>query len=188
VKRHPSLRVVVIGGGYVGLITAVGLSELGHRVHLVEIRPDRLDLIRRGEAPIFEADLPGSLARVVADGLLTASGESPGDADVALICVGTPIGPDGRSHLDQLETALRTQAPKLRPGVPLVIRSTLPPGSTRLAVEWSGVPSSRVFTNPEFLRQGSALADFRRPSRIVIGRFADADPASSCRSRTRSPR
>jgi UDPglucose 6-dehydrogenase len=60
--------------------------------------------------------------------------------------------------------------------VPLVIRSTVPPGSTRLAVEWSGVPRSRVFTNPEFLRQGVALADFRKPSRIVIGRFPDADP------------
>jgi UDPglucose 6-dehydrogenase len=62
--------------------------------------------------------------------------------------------------------------------VPLVVRSTVPPGSTRLAVEWSGVPSSRVFTNPEFLRQGTALADFRKPSRIVIGRFADADPSA----------
>jgi UDPglucose 6-dehydrogenase len=178
VKRHPSLRAVVIGGGYVGLITAVGLSELGHRVHLVEIRPDRLDRIRRGEAPIFEAGLPETLATVMADGRMTASDESPDDADVALICVGTPIGSDGRSHLSQLESALRAQAPKLRPGVPLVIRSTLPPGSTRLAVEWSGVPSSRVFTNPEFLRQGTALSDFRSPSRIVIGRFADADPAA----------
>lgn len=175
-EGHPSRRVVVIGGGYVGLVTSVGLAELGHRVHLVEIRPDRLELLARGESPIFEAGLGEGLASAFGSGHLTISDRAPDDAEVALICVGTPIGPDGRSDLSQLERALRDLAPKLRPGVPLVIRSTLPPGSTRLAVEWSGVATSRVFTNPEFLRQGSALADFRRPSRIVIGRFQDADP------------
>ena len=121
------------------------------------------------------------------------SAEPRSDVDVALVCVGTPIGPDGRSDLSQLHGALSTLDPVLDGRTPLVIRSTLPPGSTRLAVEWSGVPSSRVFTNPEFLRQGTALADFRSPTRIVIGRFPDADQDSQARvealfSEIRAPR
>jgi UDPglucose 6-dehydrogenase len=170
--------VLVVGAGYVGLVTAVGLAGLGHRVHLVEIRRDRLDMLRRGIPPIHEAGLPAALTAAASSGALTVSAEPTADAAVALVCVGTPIGADGRSDLSELRTALSGLVPYLGPSVPLVIRSTVPPGSTRLAVEWSGVPPRRVFTNPEFLRQGTALDDFRRPSRIVIGRFPDADPVA----------
>jgi UDPglucose 6-dehydrogenase len=175
---HQALRVLVVGAGYVGLVTGVGLAGLGHRVHLVEIRDDRLAMLRRGEPPIHEADLPEALAEVLRSGRLTVGAEPVGDVDVALVCVGTPIDAEGRSDLSQLRSALTSLAAVLPDGVPLVIRSTLPPGSTRLAVEWSGVPTSRVFTNPEFLRQGTAVADFRAPTRIVVGRFPDADPAA----------
>lgn len=168
-------RILVVGAGYVGLITAVGLAELGHTVHVVEIREDRLDLLRRGIAPIHEAGLPDALAAMLAAGRLSVSADVRGDVDVALVCVGTPIGPNGQSDLSQLRNALSALHPILDARTPLVIRSTLPPGSTRLAVEWSGVPTARVFTNPEFLRQGTALADFRSPTRIVLGRFPDAD-------------
>lgn len=175
---NPELRALVVGAGYVGLVTAVGLAELGHRVHVVEIRPDRLDLLRSGVPPIHEEGLPEALSTALRDGRLTVGTEPDGDPDVALVCVGTPIGADGRSDLSQLRSALEGLHARLRPDVPLVVRSTLPPGSTRLAVAWSGIPTSRVFTNPEFLRQGTALADFRSPTRIVIGRFPDADPAA----------
>jgi UDPglucose 6-dehydrogenase len=168
--------VLVVGGGYVGLVTAAGLAERGHRVHLVEIRPDRLEAIQRGVPPIHEAGLPEALSAAVSSGALSASAEPVRNARVALVCVGTPIDGNGRSDLSQLRSALTALAPFLAGTVPLVIRSTVPPGSTRLAVEWSGVPARRVFANPEFLRQGNALDDFRRPSRIVIGRFSGADP------------
>jgi UDPglucose 6-dehydrogenase len=177
----PPSRVLVIGAGYVGLVTAVGLAELGHSVHLVEIREDRLALLRRGVPPIHEPGLADALAAAVTSGRLSVSAEPQGDVDVALVCVGTPIGPDGRSDLSQLRSALGMLHPVLDDDAPLVIRSTLPPGSTRLAVEWSGVPTSRVFTNPEFLRQGTALADFRSPTRIILGRFPDADPNGQAR-------
>jgi UDPglucose 6-dehydrogenase len=173
-----SLRALVVGAGYVGLVTGVGLAELGHRVHLVEIREDRLERLRRGEPPIHEAGLPEALSSAIESGRLTVGAEPIEDVDVALVCVGTPIDSAGRSDLSQLRSALASLASVLDGGVPLVIRSTLPPGSTRLAVEWSRVPTSRVFTNPEFLRQGTAVADFRAPTRIVIGRFPDADPAA----------
>jgi UDPglucose 6-dehydrogenase len=166
----------VIGAGYVGLVTAVGLVELGHSVHLVEIREDRLELLRRGVPPIHEIGLADALGEAVGSGRLSVSTEPRRDVDIALVCVGTPIGPDGRSDLSQLRSALSALDPVLDDHTPLVIRSTLPPGSTRLVVEWSGVPTSRVFTNPEFLRQGTALADFRSPTRIILGRFPDADP------------
>jgi UDPglucose 6-dehydrogenase len=171
-------RLTVIGAGYVGLVTAVGLAEMGHRVRLVEVRADRLAMLRDGRSPIFEAGLDASLTVGLAAGRLAIADHPDAEAEIALVCVGTPILADGRSDLSQLETALRELGPLLGPGVPLVIRSTVPPGSTQRAVAWSGVPSSRVFTNPEFLRQGTALADFRHPSRVVIGRFADADPTA----------
>jgi UDPglucose 6-dehydrogenase len=174
----PSLRALVVGAGYVGLVTAVGLAERGHRVHVVEIRDDRLEMLRRGFPPIHEAGLPEALTAVLGSGHLTVGREPDGPVDVALVCVGTPIGADGRSDLSQLRSALTSIASVVGGDVPLVVRSTLPPGSTQLAVEWSGVPTSRVFTNPEFLRQGTALADFRAPTRIVIGRFPDAHPAA----------
>jgi len=170
--------LLVVGAGYVGLVTAVGLANLGHRVLVVEKRPDRLEALREGRVPIHEAGLPEAFGAALASGRLSVADCPSDDAEVALVCVGTPIGRDGRSDLSQLRAALTELSPLLGPSVPLVIRSTVPPGSTRLAVEWSGASSRRVFTNPEFLRQGTAVADFLRPSRIVIGRFPDADPAA----------
>ena len=171
-----SRHLVVIGAGYVGLVTAVGLGRLGHNVHLVERRADRLDALRAGRVPIHEAGLQEAFESLVAADRLSVGDRLDGRFDAALVCVGTPIGADGRSDLSQLRTALAELTPALSDGSPLVIRSTLPPGSTTLAVEWADLSTSRIFTNPEFLRQGTALADFESPTRIVIGRFADADP------------
>jgi UDPglucose 6-dehydrogenase len=171
-------RVVVVGAGYVGLVTGVGLAGLGHHVELVEIRPDRLDALRAGLVPIHEEGLQDALNRELGAGRVTVT-DRPGDgADVVMVCVGTPIGADGRSDLSQLRSALVDLDRVLAPDMPLVIRSTLPPGATRQVVSWSGLPTSRVLTNPEFLRQGTALHDFLHPTRIVIGHFADASPSA----------
>jgi len=169
-------RIVVVGAGYVGLVTAVGLATKGHRVEVVETRPDRLSALRDGRSPIHEAGLPAALSATLASGRLTVADRPGLDAEVVLVCVGTPIGPTGRSDLSQLDAALRGLAPIMQNGAPLVVRSTLPPGATRLAAEWSGLPTGRILTNPEFLRQGTALEDFLNPTRIVIGHFPDADP------------
>jgi UDPglucose 6-dehydrogenase len=176
--ESPRRRVTVIGAGYVGLVTAVGLASLEHDVEVVETGPARLAALRAGRVPIHEAGLQEAFDTAVTAGRLRVADRPGDDAEVVLVCVGTPIGSDGRSDLSQLHGALDSLRAQLARGVPLVIRSTLPPGSTRLAVEWTGVPTAQVLTNPEFLRQGTALADFLNPTRIVIGHFPDAPPAT----------
>lgn len=177
-QETPRHRVTVIGAGYVGLITAVGMAGLGHRVELVERREDRLAALRAGRSPLHEAGLQDALTARLQDGRLTVSDVPSADAEVILICVGTPIGQDGRSDLSQLRSALASIARFTDRSVPIVIRSTIPPGSTEEAVAWANAETSHVLTNPEFLRQGTALHDFQAPTRIVIGRFDDVDPAA----------
>ncbi|MBA2701680.1 MAG: UDP-glucose/GDP-mannose dehydrogenase family protein [Chloroflexi bacterium] len=173
---HQPRRIVVVGAGYVGLVTAVGLAEMGHQVEVVEMRPDRLAALRAGRSPIHEAGLQDLLTTSLASGRLTVADHPGVDAEIVMVCVGTPFGADGRSDLGQLDGALRSLAPTLERGAPLVVRSTLPPGATRLVVEWTGLPTERIFSNPEFLRQGTAVHDFLHPTRIVIGHFPDAAP------------
>ena len=177
----PVQRILVIGAGYVGLVTAVGLASLGHDVEVVETRPDRFDALVAGRVPIFEAGLQDAFDAASAAGRLRVSQAPGGHPDMVMVCVGTPIGSDGRSDLTQLRSALQALHEVLDSDAPLVVRSTLPPGSTQLAVEWADIPTARVLTNPEFLRQGTALEDFLHPTRIVIGHFPDADPATIAR-------
>jgi UDPglucose 6-dehydrogenase len=177
----PVQRILVIGAGYVGLVTAVGLASLGHDVEVVETRPDRFDALMAGRVPIFEAGLQDAFDAAAAAGRLRVSQAPGGQPDMVMVCVGTPIGSDGRSDLSQLRGALQALHEVLASDAPLVVRSTLPPGATRLAVEWADIPTARVLTNPEFLRQGTALEDFLHPTRIVVGHFPDADPATIAR-------
>jgi UDPglucose 6-dehydrogenase len=148
---------------------------LGHSVHLTETSPERLAALRQGRVPIHEPGLQDGLQRALESSRLTVGATPVEQFSMALVCVGTPIDADGKSDLRQIRAALGDLAPRMAPGTPLVIRSTMPPGSSRLVPEWSGVPASHVFTNPEFLRQGTAMADFLHPTRIVIGRFPAAD-------------
>jgi len=168
--------VTVIGAGYVGLVTAVGLALLGRHVHLVETGGMRLRALREGRIPIHEAGLQDAFDVAVAAGLLTIGDSPHTDRGIVLVCVGTPIGDDGASDLSQLHSALAAIGGRLAADAILVIRSTLPVGSTRQTVEAAGLTTARVFTNPEFLAQGTAVQDFAHPSRIIIGRFPDADP------------
>ncbi len=168
--------ITVVGAGYVGLVTAVGLARLGHEVRLVETGATRLASLRAGRIPIHETGLQEAFDEATAAGRLTVSDAPQDDPGITLLCVGTPIGDDGKSDLRQLDSALDALRPRLAADDILVIRSTLPVGGTRRAVKATGLPTSRIFTNPEFLRQGTAVEDFAQPSRIVIGRFSDADP------------
>jgi UDPglucose 6-dehydrogenase len=171
-----SRRVTVVGAGYVGLATAIGLAIRGHRVELVEVRADRLDSLRSGKLPIHEPGMDEAFARPEVSALIHPERELvDGSPDVILLCVGTPVLDGGRSDLTQVEKALRSVRPLLEAGAPIIIRSTLPPGSTEQILRWVPGVQSRIFASPEFLRQGRALEDFLHPSRVVIGAFPGAD-------------
>ncbi len=180
---QPRERIAVIGAGYVGLVSAVGFASMGYDVDIVEIRADRREMITAGRAPFHEPMLADRLAKAVNAGRLHPRTAVPdGFAGIVLVCVGTPIGDDGRSDLAQLRTAMSDLSFRLHPDAVVVIRSTLPIGTSREVATWlGGTATSRVFLNPEFLRQGSAVNDFERPTRVVIGRFDAADPKAQRR-------
>jgi UDPglucose 6-dehydrogenase len=173
-------RILVVGAGYVGLVTAVGLSELGHSVQVVEERWDRREALHAGHIPFFEAGLESAYLQGVAAGKLAVIDEV-GSADqfaLVMICVGTPMADDGTSDLTTLSTAIdQTYRHVANDGI-LVIRSTTPVGTAAGLVNISGLSSTQVLLNPEFLRQGTALEDFLRPMRVVIGRRPNASAAA----------
>jgi GDP-mannose 6-dehydrogenase len=170
-------RVAVLGLGYVGCVTAACLAELGHQVAGVDRDAHKVESVRRGASPFFEPGLEELLRRNVAQGRLTASsnvGDWLPEADVVLICVGTPSLANGDLNLEQLERACREVASHLdRCERPLVVavRSTVFPGSCEQVVlpAFARYPFVSVVSNPEFLREGSAVRDFFEPSLVVVG-------------------
>lgn len=176
------MNITVVGAGYVGLVTAACLAEMGHRVGLLEISESRVEMLLRGEVPFFEPDLPELVRTTVEDGCLKptrSADDALGNTDMVMICVGTPLGADGAADLSQVLAACRVVRDG-RVDAPIVVRSTLPLGSTDELTEWLGrADSSAVVTNPEFLRQGTALADFRHPTRIVVGTHDGSSTAAA---------
>ncbi|WP_445166917.1 UDP-glucuronate decarboxylase [Mycolicibacterium sp. Dal123E01] len=177
--EHPRHRVAVIGTGYVGAVTSTCLASLGHTVCGLDSDSMRAEQLNMGQAPFVEPGLPELLKSVLATGRLRftdSPDEALSDADFVFLCVGTPPGPDGAPNLAQLESAIQSLAPYLRPGVMIVNKSTVPVGSgnwTRTiledALQGDRQPSFHVVSNPEFLREGCAIDDFLYPDRIVLG-------------------
>ena len=167
-------QTAVVGAGYVGIATAVGLTERGCRVILVEHDPTRLTPLAHGRIPFHEPGLPEAYAAQFNAARLTPSSEIPSEGlGLVVICVGTPIEESGYADLSFVTRALEQAMPALAAGAACVIRSTLPVGSATRLAKKPGVVPGRLFVAPEFLRQGSALADIRRPSRVVIGTFGE---------------
>jgi UDPglucose 6-dehydrogenase len=169
------MRVVVVGAGYVGLVTSACLAELGHEVTAIEIAPERLSRLQRGETPILEAHLDELLPRHTTSGRLrfTDSYDPVCDADVTFIAVNTPAGVFGQTDTRFVRAAFEAIAPRLRPGATLAVKSTVPPGTADAFAE--RLPDNIVVSNPEFLRQGTAVQDFFAPDRIVIGAQSQSD-------------
>lgn len=166
------MHVTILGAGYVGLVTGACLTRLGHRVSLVEIDPQRLGPLREGRVPFHEPGLQELLSEAIAARSLSATADASAaleGADLVMICVGTPLRHDGDADLSQVEAACATVA-RCLPDGRVAVRSTLPLGSTPRLARWLDRPDAQgIVTNPEFLRQGTAIADFMRPTRIVIG-------------------
>jgi UDPglucose 6-dehydrogenase len=174
------VRTAVVGAGYVGIATAVGLAEMGHHVVLVEQEAAKLAALMDGRIPFHEPGLPDAYASQHAAGRLVPAATIPqGGLDLVVVCVGTPIDDSGSADLSYVARALEQSGPAVAAGAACVIRSTLPVGSAERLAHRPGVVPERLFVAPEFLSQGSALEDIRRPSRVVIGMFGvNTDPAA----------
>jgi len=167
-----SADIVVIGTGYVGLTTAACLAHLGHRVVGADIDERRVEQLSRAEIPIVEDGLEELVKEGLANGNLRFTTDRVGAAaacEFAYLCVPTPQGADGRADLSHIEDVARVIGPVLPPESIVVNKSTVPVGSTRVVERVLGRSDVFVISNPEFLREGSAVHDFLHPDRIVIG-------------------
>ena len=165
-------NVAVIGAGYVGLPTAATLAHFGHQVTLAERDEPRLSALRSGRMPIVEVGLDELVAGSVESGHLrfTASAvEAVIGAEFVFLCVPTPQGADGSADLSYVEAAAKEVGAHLEPGAIVVNKSTVPVGSATMVEQVIGRPDIRVVSNPEFLREGTAVQDSLHPDRIVVG-------------------
>ena len=166
----------MLGLGYVGCVTAACLASLGHRVLGIDRDQHKVDNVLNGRAPFFEPGLDDLVRENTRAGRLTAASSAEGlqDADIALICVGTPSEKNGNLGLGQLRRAIEEIAAVVsKRSKPLIIaiRSTVFPGTCEEVVlpAFAGQRAVSVVSNPEFLREGSAVKDFVEPSLVVVG-------------------
>lgn len=176
-----SERVAVVGCGYVGSVAAACLAHLGHEVVGVERDAGRLARLRNADPPFHEPGLGDLLVETVGSGRLSLTDDvdvALDRADTVFLCVGTPPGPDGRPEVGAMAEAARSIAASYRPGQVIVTKSTVPIGTGEwLAAEiradlrrlGRGDDTVAVVSNPEFLREGSAVEDFLHPDRVVLG-------------------
>ena len=171
------MRVVMVGAGYVGLVSGACFAEFGADVTCVDVDEERIDRLRAGKSPIYEPGLEDLVGRNAASGRLrfaTGPGSEVGAADLVFIAVGTPARRgDGHADLGHVYEAATMLAPHLRGYTVIVTKSTVPVGTARevrrLVAQASPEADFDVASNPEFLREGAAIEDFMRPDRIVLG-------------------
>jgi len=174
------MKVSVFGSGYVGLVQAACFANVGHEVLCLDIDPTRVNSLRRGEVPFFEPGLPELVMAGMNNGLLrfgTDPAEAVQHGDFLFIAVGTPQGEDGAPDLAQVLTVASQIGEYMIADCIVVTKSTVPVGTAeRIRQVILGVLAARgvghqleVVANPEFLKEGSAVADCQAPDRIIIG-------------------
>lgn len=168
------MKICMIGGGYVGLVSGAGFAETGNDVVCADIDAAKVAMLEAGEIPIYEPGLDALVARNVAQGRLRFTTDvvsAIASAQVILIAVGTPMRPDGGADLSAVDAVAQTVAEHAKNECVLVCKSTVPVGTNarvRRLVENAEVPI-HVVSNPEFLKEGAAVSDFLYPDRIVLG-------------------
>ncbi|MFH1878213.1 MAG: UDP-glucose/GDP-mannose dehydrogenase family protein [Candidatus Omnitrophota bacterium] len=172
------MKAVIIGTGYVGLTTGVCLADIGHEICCVDNNPEKIKLLSQGRSPIFEPGLEEILKRNIENGRLTFSGDIAKvvkDARVIFICVNTPTREDGHSELKFVEKVAKEIALSMGDDYKVIVDKSTVPVKTAEKVKETILRYSTerthcdVVSNPEFLKEGTAIADTMNPDRIVIG-------------------
>jgi UDPglucose 6-dehydrogenase len=174
------MKIVVVGTGYVGLVTGACLSDVGIDVTCVDVNTEKIENLKKGILPIYEPGLDAIVERNTKKGRLSFStnlAESIKGAEVAFIAVGTPPGEDGSADLKYVLQVAKEIGQNMNDYGVIVTKSTVPVGTAKkvkaaiageLAARNADIPFD-VASNPEFLKEGAAIADFMKPDRIVVG-------------------
>lgn len=180
------MKIVMIGTGYVGLVSGACFAEFGATVYCIDIDVSKITQLKQGKIPIYEPGLEALVKRNVAErrlSFMTDLSAVAGDADLVFIAVGTPCrSADGLADLSYVYEAARQVAGHLQGYTVIVDKSTVPVGTARnvarIIRETNPNADFDVASNPEFLREGAAISDFMRPDRVVIG--VDSARAEAC--------
>src|SRR4051812_48317989 len=171
------MKITVAGTGYVGLVTGVCLAELGHQVTCIDIHKSKIEMLKAGHSPIYEPELESLLQKNLQNGRLhftINSHDAYARTDIIFITVGTPEKEDGTADLHYIENVAYTIAKHIENDAMICTKSTVPVGTNELIkqiIDRNKLPylHTTVISNPEFLREGSAIFDFYHGDRIVIG-------------------
>lgn len=172
------MKVSVIGTGYVGLVSGTCFAEIGHDVTCIDIDPKKIEMLKAHKSPIYEPGLTDYLERNIKAGRLhfSTSYESVATAKSIFLAVGTPSADDGRADLTYLRAAAVEVAKHISDDAIVVIKSTVPVGTSveiRKLIAENTKKKFHLVNNPEFLKEGSAVEDFMRPDRVIIGHQDD---------------
>lgn len=171
------MNITVAGVGYVGLVTGVCLAQMGHHVTCLDICTKKIDMLQTGRSPIYEPELDSLPENNIAHGRLlftTNQEQAYENAEIIFIAVGTPENPDGTANLSFVHGAAQAIALFCKSDCIVVTKSTVPVGTNDHIQKMIQSQKNRnrhidIVSNPEFLREGSAIADFFNGDRIIIG-------------------
>ena len=174
------MKLVIIGTGYVGLVTGTCFARYGNNVVCVDINEERIKTLRNGIVPFYEPGLEEMMTRNMHEGRLSftsSTAEALHEAEACFICVGTPQNPDGSANLSYIHSAAHDIGQGMSGNLLVVVKSTVPVGTNKsvqsiIESELAARNSDcKIFmaSNPEFLREGSSLTDFLDPDRVIIG-------------------
>jgi len=166
-------RIGVIGLGYVGLATSIGLAQLGHELLGYDLDSSKVKLLLEAKPPIHEEGLKEAIGQLIKSNNLSFTNQletlQSFKPEFVFVCVGTPQDESGAADLTILNSAVQEVAPLLPGGAIMIIKSTVPVGTCQKIVEFLSQSDIFVASNPEFLREGTAIHDFMDPDRIVVG-------------------